>query len=665
MARRSATVRLAAGAAAVVYVAVTVTAAFVTWRDLSATEEQLPRYGFYQIRDLRFAFADVTNLEATLDLLETGVESPAALAVLSTLSDRFFVRFDALRFVGGTDRPPEFDRVLAEASEVLRHLDALVSAGAPFHPDRIGTVRESTDRLLASLAGYVHAVEQETDRSIALQHAEFGALKVRVVVSILLLSALVAGVLALLLAHRRDSARLRVAMNEDALTRLANRRAFSEWIAASEGRPPHALILLDVDDFKPVNDHHGHDVGDRLLTAVGDWLRQDLAQEGIAVRWGGDEFVAVVPVGKISRAEIMARFAAALARRPRLKVDEGEIAVSLSGGVSLWPEDGATFAEILLNADIALYEAKDLGKGRTVMFEPEIRVRRTRVDSMRDNLRRAIAEGHLRLLWQPQVDLLRRRMIGAEGLLRWHDPETGAMIPPAEFIPIAERSDLILEIDAFVLDAACATLARWDRAGADPIRLSVNVSARHFQRPTLVRTVADALERHGVAPAYLEIEITEGVFLADSPIVRANLAHLAGMGLRLALDDFGTGYSNVAYMMRMRPSLVKIDRSFLREPDLAARDKIMGSLLGLAESIGAETLVEGVETAADLAFLTNAGFRRVQGFLFARPMPEEDLLAWRASYEAAGAIVQDAARRHGRTHAAGLMRAIPLASEAL
>ncbi|WP_075215611.1 putative bifunctional diguanylate cyclase/phosphodiesterase [Mongoliimonas terrestris] len=607
--------------------------AIISWNDLSEVEEDLPAYGFYKIRGLRYAYAEVVTVGTVLDALVAGAAGPDGMAILRRAANDLHNRFEVFQVHASPTRTDAFVALQGLAGDVQARLTGLLEGGRPVRRDTIQPIIEANDRLLDALSAYVLEIEVGTDRAINRQQAEMGKLKVKVVVSIAILSVLAMGVLVLLVSHRRHHAQMATALNQDVLTGLPNRRAFTNWMDEPVERGRHVLAVIDLDDFKTVNDRYGHAAGDRLLKAVSAWLRAELPAGAKAARWGGDEFVAAWPCGDKTRAEILQCMAAANAHPIRVTVDQDDIDGQLSGGLAIWPDDGPTLADVLLKADLALYEGKDLGKRRIVMFEPAIKTRRDAVDRTRAGLRRALADEQMHLLWQPQVDLVTGRMVGAEGLIRWTNPDTGEAMQPGEFIAIAERSDLIVEIDCMVLETACRTIAKWLETGASPPRLSVNISARHFQRSTLARTVADVLNRHKIPSGFLELEITEGVFLADNAAVRANLADFAAMGIRLALDDFGTGYSNIAYMTRMRPAMLKIDRSFLRETDAAARSKIIGSMLRLAHSIGVETLVEGVETEADLAFLKDLGCRFVQGFLFARPMPAEDLLPWRDAFE--------------------------------
>jgi diguanylate cyclase (GGDEF)-like protein len=611
-------------------------AAFV-WNRLGAVQSELPNYGFYLIRDLRFAFADVVALRRALPIIErSSPSSDDVRGALAEAADLLHIRFDQFR---SSERSPVDDRfrgILDRATVVEDRLDRML-VSLPVSLDEMQGLSEDTDRLLNALSDYTQEVENATDNALTAQDARLTSLKLQISAGVALVSGLVGLVLLLLFQHVRKNREIQGALRQDALTGLANRRGFEDWVhrtaANGSGSDPLAIVVFDLDDFKPVNDRLGHVSGDALLKTAGDWLNQILGEDGIVARWGGDEFVAALRTDGSARCELAERLRAKLQDPPVFHAGGEQIPITFSAGAALWPADGKTHGDVIQHADLALYEAKDQGKGRLVLFDSSIAERRSRAERIRSGLGRALRENHLLLVWQPQIDVRSHRVVAAECLLRWLDPQTGTIVPPAEFIPVAEGSDLIIDVDCWVLHETCRTAARWMREGR-PVRAAVNISPRHFQQPTLLAHVETALADHGLPPDWLEIEITEGVFLSDSPTVAANIEGLSRLGIRLALDDFGTGYSNIAYLTRLRPHLLKVDRSFLRDADIATRDKIIRSILRLGESIGAETLVEGVETPEDFRFLGAAGCALAQGYHFARPMPTREFEAWREAYHA-------------------------------
>ncbi|WP_237153477.1 putative bifunctional diguanylate cyclase/phosphodiesterase [Oryzibacter oryziterrae] len=434
--------------------------------------------------------------------------------------------------------------------------------------------------------------------------------------------------------------------SHDATTGLLNRQGFEKWIDSyerSSDRLPLALVVLDVDDFKEVNDEFGHMAGDTVLRAFVRQLTANFGPNSHVARWGGDEFVVALPIDGFFDAGAVTMLRSAFTQlNTSVQFGTTEIVVRCSAGAAFCPSDATTVREALQFADLALYKAKRQGAGRLQFYDAEIRQERQRVLTIRDRLRNALKDGQLQLHWQPQVNVAYPHVPSAEALLRWYDRETGAMVPPALFIPAAETSELILEIDNFVLDQAIRTAAAWSKKWQHPPTVAVNVSAMHFQQREFVSQVRDLLRLHNLHPHRLELEITEGVILGDDAVVSRNLEGLEQLGVRLALDDFGTGYSNIAYLSHLKPDRLKIDQTFVRR---IGHDKQMKSLvsaiIGIGRAIDCDVVAEGVETAEQLAEVKSLGCNLVQGYYFAKPMPADAFEAWRdANYPDEQAAVQ-------------------------
>lgn len=417
----------------------------------------------------------------------------------------------------------------------------------------------------------------------------------------------------------------------DPLTRLANRNLFRDRVEhaialARRERRRVAVMFLDLDDFKHVNDTLGHDAGDRLLQAVADRLVLTMRTTDTVARLAGDEF-AVLLEG-VNSTEALERPAAGVVTafsRPFV-LGDSEVRVSTSLGVAMWePETPAD--ELLSYADIAMYQAKAAGKGRYVVFEPRM------LEALRDRLRleadivRALANDELFLQYQPVVTLDSRRLLGAEALIRWRHPARD-VLTPKDFIQVAEESGHVIELGRWVLQRACADWARWClETGAGPdLQLAVNVSARHLQQGDLVRDVDVALSESGLDPRCLVLELTESTIMDNTATNLARLQELKELGVKLAIDDFGIGYSSLAYLHRFPIDVLKIDRSFVSRlvadgegPELARAVVMLGETLGL------DTIAEGVETERQAAALLALGCTAGQGFLFARPGALSDL----------------------------------------
>ncbi|MFD1610813.1 putative bifunctional diguanylate cyclase/phosphodiesterase [Sphingomonas tabacisoli] len=420
----------------------------------------------------------------------------------------------------------------------------------------------------------------------------------------------------------------------DALTSLPNRSFFHEQLELALAREPHngrevAVLCLDLDGFKGVNDTLGHPVGDALLCIVATLLLEE-APDGVVARLGGDEFAIILSTDHIDRARTVAQRIVERMKAP-MRADGHQIASGVSIGVAIGPSDGADADALLKNADLALYRAKQDGRGTFRFFEPALDAAARKRRQLELDLREALATGQFRLHFQPIFDLKTERVGCFEALLRWDHPERG-MIPPAEFVPVAEETGLIVAIGEWAMHEACRQAIAWP----DDVRVAVNVSPIQFRNSGFANIVFQALARSGLPPKRLEIEITESVFIeGEGPIV--DLLHrLRELGVRIALDDFGTGYSSLSYLRSFPFDKLKIDKSFV---DSIASDEsavaIVKSIIDLANALHMETTAEGVEEDRQLATLQRHGCSSIQGYLFSCPVAAEDTLELLAKTAAA------------------------------
>ncbi|NJO37300.1 MAG: EAL domain-containing protein, partial [Rhizobiales bacterium] len=405
----------------------------------------------------------------------------------------------------------------------------------------------------------------------------------------------------------------------DPLTDLPNRTLFAERLEHAVAMVKRhggsvAVLCLDLDHFKEVNDTLGHDTGDRLLKTVSARLQESLRQTDTIARLGGDEF-AIIQIGaeQPASAERLSRRLLALFNQPT-RIGDHDTFVGLSIGIALGPTDGENPLQLLKNADIALYRAKADGRGAFRFFAPEMDAELQARKALEHDLRDALARGEFELAFQPLIDIADERVVGVEALLRWHHPKRG-IVSPADFIPVAETTGLILPIGEWVLRSACLQATRWPG-----ISISVNLSPVQFRHPDLVGLVGDVLGDVGLAPERLELEITEGVLLQDVQAALQTIEGLKRLGVRIAMDDFGTGYSSLSHLHRFPFDKLKVDQSFVhmleRDANAAA---IIRSVLGLGKSLGMMTTAEGVETASQLDFLRTEGCDQVQGYHLGRP----------------------------------------------
>ena len=423
---------------------------------------------------------------------------------------------------------------------------------------------------------------------------------------------------------------LRSLAYHDPLTGLPNRLLFHDRLSqaierARRNRQLLTVMLVDLDRFKLINDSLGLATGDQVIKGVADRLVQALRKSDTVARLGGDEFMLLL-LGT-SGAEAAAKVAQKVldCLRPPLAVDAHELTTSASVGIALFPHDGDDADGLVKNADNALSRAKEQGRDRYQFYTDDMNAAAFERLMLESRLRKALEQGELVLHYQPKVSLADGAVVGVEALLRWFHPDLG-LVPPAEFIPLAEETGLIVPIGTWVLRTACAQLGRWHRSGHAGLQLAVNLSARQFQEPNLVATVAAAV-REGALPAgALELELTESVIMRDAPETVRRLRELTALGIRLAIDDFGTGYSSLGYLKAFPIGALKIDRSFVRDverdPNSAA---LARAIIALATSLKLKVVAEGVETREQLDLLRGFGCHEMQGYLFSRPLPAEEL----------------------------------------
>ncbi|MDP5241259.1 EAL domain-containing protein [Uliginosibacterium sp. 31-16] len=433
-------------------------------------------------------------------------------------------------------------------------------------------------------------------------------------------------------ATRQAEAHIQYLARFDSLTGLPNRSYWQELArsALSSARRHHdqaAVLFLDLDHFKTINDSLGHPVGDQLLTAVAARLKHSLRADDILARQGGDEFVVLLP--RLSSFEEVSSVASKLVKSltEPLQLQEHELTVSVSIGIAHFPSDGDDIDTLLKHADVAMYSAKQAGRNNFQFFVPEMNQRAMQRLEMENALRRAIDRGELILHYQPQLNLESGLIEGCEALVRWQHPERG-MIPPIQFIPLAEESGLILALGDWVMREACLQQARWAAEGI-PLMMAINISALQFQQADFVQKVARIIEESGADPRAIELEITESALLASTEELIDQLERVRALGVSLALDDFGTGYSCLAYLKRLPIERLKIDRSFIKDlPGDAEDSAIASATLSMARDLGMLVVAEGVENAAQRDYLINRRCRSIQGYFVCKPQTAEALTTW-------------------------------------
>ena len=416
----------------------------------------------------------------------------------------------------------------------------------------------------------------------------------------------------------------------DSLTGLPNRALLVDRLQQAISRAPWnkkniAVLFLDLDRFKLINDTMGHDVGDELLKQVASRLSLCLRDGDTVSRLGGDEFVIILrDLACVDDVTLLANKLTEVFKRPfQLPMDE--IFTSSSIGISIYPQDGDDPLALMKKADAAMYQAKAAGKDKFVFYNEEMTLKSTKTLNIEMELRRALERSEFSLFYQPQVNGETGEIIGVEALIRWHHPELG-MVSPLEFIPIAEETGLIISLGQWVIQTACRHRKAWYAAGNTDVRVSVNISGVQFQHPSLLPIVKRSLDETGIPADLLELELTEGVLARDSDVSAKTLSKLHEMGVHMSIDDFGTGYSSLSYLKRFPLSTLKVDRCFVKDvisdPDDAA---ICTAIIAMAHQLNLRVIAEGVENEEQLEFLLRYQCNAIQGYYFSPPVPEEKI----------------------------------------
>ena len=431
--------------------------------------------------------------------------------------------------------------------------------------------------------------------------------------------------------RRKAEEKARFLQYHDVLTGLPNHQLFHDRLQqamafCNRAGKKVAVLLVDLDRFKSINDLLGHEVGDQFLVEVAKRLESNVRSADTVSRQGGDEFMLLL--SNVSDLDAIAAFARDLMFRLEQPFEAGgqELTTSASIGIAIFPEDGADYGALLKKAEIAMYRAKESGRNAYRFFNEEMNHETLAQASLYSGMRRALASGQFVLHFQPQIEIASGRLLGAEALIRWNHPELG-LVYPGRFIKVAEDTGLIVEIGQWVLEEACREAARWTEAGFCDLTVAVNLSSVQFKRGDVEKNVAFALESSGLAPSLLELELTESILIDDTDNVLATVKRLKLMGITLSIDDFGTGYSSLSYLKRFDVDKLKIDQSFVS--NLASDDEnieIVRAIIQMAGGLGLKTIAEGVETRPTKELLQRYGCDEAQGYLFARPLSAPEFI---------------------------------------
>lgn len=418
----------------------------------------------------------------------------------------------------------------------------------------------------------------------------------------------------------------RMAYN-DPLTDLPNRHGLERYFTEEFfGITTGAVFFVDLDRFKSINDTLGHDIGDLLLQEVAGRLSSCIGSRGPVFRLGGDEFLIALPDCALEDAEEIAQHVLREVKKS-YTIQGNELYVTASIGISLAPVHGVDRSALMKAADTALYTSKDSGKNKYSVFDQEMNRHQLRRMSLEKDLRKALARSEFMVVYQPKWDSLMNVTVGLEALLRWRHPEHG-IISPAEFIPIAEETGLIVPITYWMLHEVCGQNMLWHKAEVANVPVSINMSARMFEGGTLYDVVEEALSRSGLEPHFLELEITESIAMNNMEETVAQLSKLRNLGVRVSLDDFGTGFSSLGNLDEIPVNTLKIDQVFIRKSKMHSKKAIISNIIAIASNLNMEVVAEGVETTEQIELLQSLGCRVMQGFYYGRPMPVNELGQW-------------------------------------
>lgn len=416
----------------------------------------------------------------------------------------------------------------------------------------------------------------------------------------------------------------------DALTNLPNRFLSLDRLShllneAKRKTELVAVLFLDLDDFKKVNDTLGHETGDKLLIEAGQRLLRIVRSGDTVGRLGGDEFI-ILLAGISNPSEVLPVVEKSLGQfREAFKIDDRELILTASIGISVFPSDGKTASELLRNADSAMYNSKEFGRNTYSYYTDEMNKKISRRLALEEQMQGALARDEFYILYQPQIDIQTNKIIGVEALLRWKNPLLGDVFPD-EFITISEQTGLIIPLGAFVLTQSLVLSAQWQKTHDINFRMAVNLSPRQFRDPNLVSSIEHAINKSGISVNSLELEITEGVLMSGHTYINDAITDLAKLGIELSMDDFGTGYSSLSYLRNYPFSILKIDRSFINDVTTAPADKaLVKATISMAHNLGLKVVAEGVETEAQLAYLKTQGCEYAQGYFFSRPVSAEKI----------------------------------------
>ena len=602
---------------------------------LRSIHSSLPSTSLLLSRDIHIM---ANHLGRTRDALVSVRATPSmtmlhGLEVATKRLNMAFFRDDDHRLAGVS---PDLARLAGTIPPTIASLHEMVAKGPPVSTGMLEHALATVEAVKQALDRQHLALDSRVDAVIATQNIEIGHLEDYIPVALTSLCAF--ALISAFLFHLRRAAlkRLNHIAWYDSLTGIPNRAFFlhhCDALMKSGGeRECFALVLIDLDRFKEVNDAFGHQIGDRLLQEVASYFESETRASDFVARQGGDEFVLIIrsPKDENDVIDYVNRLARPL--HGYINLSRFNVPVSCSMGMALFPRDADTIDELMRNADLALYAAKDSGNGARIMFTPDLLDRyATRLD-LEHRLRQALMRNEFFVAWQPQFDLRTGTVRSLEALVRWDCPHERRIIMPGEFLPIAEQSGLISKIDLRVLELACQQAEAWRHSAVGPIRIAVNLSGRHFKSTAIVRRILRTLAATGLPADLLEVEITENVFIENHAVATDVVRALRENGIGVALDDFGTGYSNLSNLAGLGLTSLKIDRSFVYDLAHDARKRsLLHIIIALGRAFDLTVVAEGVEGWSEFEFFLNSDCDVLQGYLISPPMTALEFEDWYAA----------------------------------
>lgn len=593
---------------------------------LRQVSSELPKYGFYSIRDLHIMLRDTTVLGDAIGGARLAPTIQESFERLSEANDLAYIRFVRVDRDDTIESLPEYGALIDSAARQIEAIDAVLAKGLPFDPPTLSRIENEISEIEKQMNEYYYSFGANTNIALAHLQSTLGELWWEVIASLLALSVVSIGSALLLVNRHEVLAAVRYLASHDQTTGVHNRNWMSlngQFYLKEAQKNKHcvSVALIDLDHFKGINDTYGHHVGDQVLEAVGETLLSFAKTPNVmACRIGGDEFALIVSCEEKDGAHaLFAELSDAL--NQHVEVETHRLGIGASIGTASFPEDGQDLETLLKNADHAVYAAKAEGRGRVVRFSSEILSQVNTRSKLEGRLQSAMKNEELFIVWQPQFRLATGQITGLEALVRWRDPVNGKIIAPSEFIPLAERSDLILELDRYVLQKACSDAVKLLLIQPD-LRFAINLSGKSFQDSGLPSYLKGVLDQTGLASDRVEIEITESVFIGNRATSDKVFSALVDLGVKLAVDDFGTGYSNLASLAELPLDRIKIDRSFIKDAELhEKRRKLVLSILAFAKSLDIEVVAEGVENNEQMELLIRNQCEFAQGFYLSHPLP--------------------------------------------